>query len=327
MIIKLARAAASSIVLAGGLFSSAAIAETLVFGHALQQDHPYHLMAERFKEELEAKRPEMKVDIFPAGQLGNERTLLEGLQTGSVDVTTVTSALTGNFVPEFRAMNLPFIFRDVEHLFAVMDSDIGDELAGALLEKGFVKLGYGYGGARDFYSHDPITTLDDLQGKRLRVMESKPIIGAWQALGADPQPIAWNDVYMSLQQRLVDGAEGTGVSYRSMGFDVLAPNYSRAGYIYSWHNFLISETAFNRLNEEQKAAVLEAAEIAVQFERETFLAQEAALMDELRELGVDVHEVTDLPNWADKVQDVYEESAEESGGMDWINRIRSVNEI
>ena len=300
-------------------------AQTLTFGHVLQQDHPYHLMAERFKEELESRAPELTVEIFPAGQLGNERTLIEGLQTGSVDITTVTSALTANFVPEFQALSLPFIFRDVDHLFAVMDSEVGDRLAEALRDKGFVKLGYGYGGVRDLYSHEPITKLDDLQGQRLRTMQNPVIIDAWEALGAEPQPIAWNDVYVSLQQRLVDGAEGTGVSYRSMGFDALAPHFSRVSYIFSWHNFIMAESAFEALTPAQQAAVLEAGDIAVRYEREVFLEQEKQLMDDLKERGVTIHDVKDLPDWSAKVEAVYADNAEALGGMEWINQIRAVD--
>jgi len=319
-------AIAATLLAAVGYAGTSAAQQTLTFAHVLEQDHPYHLMAERFKEELEAEDVGLSVQIYPAGQLGDERTLLEGLQTGSVDISTITSALTANFVDEFEVFSLPFIFRDTDHLFAVMDSEIGDELADALRREGFVALGYGYGGVRDMYAHEPITSLEDLRGEQIRTMENTMIVDTWDALGAEPEAISWNDVYTSLQQRVVDGAEGTGVSYRSMGFDELAPHFTRINYIYSWHNVLMAESTWERLSEEQQTAVREAADTAIAYEREVFLEQEAELMADLRERGVQIHRVENIERWREAAEAVYEKHAEAVGGMEWIERIRDYGE-
>lgn len=323
---------ARGVLAAGAVFTALATTmataaeRELTFAHVLEQDHPYHLMAERFKEELEGLDVGLTVEIYPAGQLGDERTLLEGLQTGSIDISTITSALTANFVEEFQVFSLPFIFRDTDHLFAVMDSEIGEELAQALRRENFVALGYGYGGVRDMYTHDPVQTLEDLQGKRIRTMENTMIVDTWDALGAEPSAISWGDVYVSLQQRLVDGAEGTGVSYRSMGFDDLAENFTQVNYIFSWHNVLMSEMAYEDLTDEQRDAVRKAAGIAIAYQRDTFLGQESELLDELRGRGVNVLDVEDMDRWRDAVQAVYERHAEDVGGLEWIDRIRKYDE-
>ncbi len=322
--IELATALLGTTTLLGLAFGSAASAQTLTFGHVLEQDHPYHLMAERFAEELSTRAPELTVEIFPAGQLGDERTLIEGLQTGSVDITTVTSALTANFVPEFRAMSLPFLFRDVDHLFAVMDSDVGDTLAAEMEQQGLIKLGYGYGGARDLYTQKPVQNLDDLRDMKIRTMENPAIIATWEQLGAVPTPISWNDVFVSLQQRLVDGGEGTGVSYKSMNFNTVAPHYTRINYIFSWHNFMMAKSSFDALNPEQQQAVLEAADVAVRYERELFLERENALFDQLAEMGVTIHEPADAALWAERATTVLDSQADQVGGKAWIDRIRAV---
>ena len=306
-----------------GYGGAATAQKTLTFAHVLEQDHPYHLMAERFQENLQAKDVGLNVQIYPAGQLGDERTLLEGLQTGSVDISTITSALTANFVDEFEVFSLPFLFRDTEHLFAVMDGDIGDELAKALRREGFVALGYGYGGVRDMYSHQPITDLEDLRGQQIRTMENTMIVDTWDALGAEPEAISWNDVYTSLQQRVVDGAEGTGVSYRSMGFDSLAPHFTRINYIYSWHNVMMAETTWESLTADQQKAVREAASTAIAYEREIFMEQEAKLMEDLRARGVDIHQPDNIQEWRAAAESVYKQHADDVGGMEWIKRIRN----
>lgn len=296
----------------------------ITFGHVLQENHPYHAMAVKFAEELNQRAPEMEVRIYPAGQLGDEKALIEGLQTGSVDVATVTSAVTANFVPQFRAFSLPFLFRDTDHLFAVMDSDIGHELAEQMQTKGLVKLGYGYGGARDLYTQVPVQSLGDLKGIKVRTMQNPAIVATWNKLGAVPTPISWNDVYVSLQQKLVQGGEGTGVSYKSMNFNQVAPHYTRINYILSWHNLMMSKSKFDQLTPAQQTAVLEAGEIAAKFERALFIEQETALFEELQTMGVNVYTPSDAPQWSAKAADVIAAEAENVGGKAWIERIQAI---
>lgn len=308
----------------GATSASAQEPVTLTFGHVLQENHPYHAMALRFAEEVEARAPEITVDIYPAGQLGDEKALIEGLQTGSVDVATVTSAVTANFVPSFKAFSLPFLFRDTEHLFAVMDSEIGEELADKLQAKGLVKLGYGYGGARDLYTQIPVRNLAELQGVKVRTMQNPAIVATWDKLGAVPTPISWNDVYVSLQQELVQGGEGTGVSYKSMNFNQVAPHFTRINYILSWHNLMMSKAKFDQLTSAQQEAVLEAGDIAAKYERELFLQREAELFDELQQMGVEIYTPTDAPEWSAQAADVIAAEADNVGGKAWIERIQAV---
>ena len=316
--------ASASVLATASLTAQAQQPVTLSFGHVLQENHPYHAMALKFAEELKTRAPEITVRIFPAGQLGDERALIEGLQTGSVDIATVTSALTANFVPQFRAFSLPFLFRDTEHLFAVMDSEIGEELAQEMKAKGLIKLGYGYGGARDLYTQVPVQNLNDLQGIQVRTMENPAIVATWTELGAIPTPISWNDVYISLQQRLVQGGEGTGVSYKSMNFDRVAPHYTRINYILSWHNLMMSQPTFDRLSPAQQEAVLEAGEIAAQYQRALFIAEENALFEELAGMGVSIHTPTDADDWRARAAVVLSSQADNVGGQAWIDRIQAV---
>jgi TRAP-type transport system periplasmic protein len=294
---------------------------TLKFAHVLQPDHPYNLMALKFKEELEARNVGLSVDIFPAGQLGNESTLIEGLQIGSVDISTITSAVTANFVPEFQVFSLPFIFRDAGHLFRVMDGEIGAEMATKLENVGLVKLGYAYGGTRDLYTSTAVRELADLKGLKIRTMKTTSIIDTWNALGAIATPIAWPDVPVSLKQKLIDGGEGTGVSYRSMTFYNDAKYFTRLAYIFSWHNFMMSKTVFDSLTPVQQTAVLDAAKIAEGYERSVFLEQEAALFGELASKGAEIITPSDRAKWVETISSVYDDNAEKVGGRDRIDRI------
>ena len=240
--------------------SQAAEKISFKFGHVLQTDHPYHKMALKFKAELEQRNNNCVVNIFPAKQLGNERDLVEGLQIGSVDISTITSALTAGFVSGFKVFSLPFLFQDADHLFRVMDSDIGEKLAKDMEKAGLIKLGFVYGGSRDLYASIPIRNLAELKGKKIRTMENKILVKTWNTLGAIATPIPWGDVYLSLKQGVVDGGEGTGASYRSMKFFESSSHYTRINYVFSWHNFMISKIKWNKLPDDVKKDVKAAVE-------------------------------------------------------------------
>ncbi len=310
-----------------GGFSVAPAGEkiTFKFGHVLQTDHPYHKMALKFKEEVEKRNKNCVVNIFPAKQLGNERDLVVGLQMGTVDISTITSALTAGFVPGFKVFSLPFLFEDADHLFRVMDSDIGKQLVKDMDKAGLIKLGFVYGGSRDLYSRGSIRNLKELKGKKIRTMENKILVKTWNALGAIATPIPWGDVYLSLRQGVVDGGEGTGASYRSMKFFESSPHYTRISYVFSWHNFMISKTKWNKLPANVKKDIMAAAEIAQAYERKLFVDEEKSLFKDLEQShGVKIYHPKDLNQWRENIKSVYDENAASVGGMDYIRKIQGM---
>lgn len=294
----------------------------LKFGHVQPTTHAYHLMAVKFKEEVEKRAPNVEVQIFPASQLGNERDLVEGLQIGTVDISTITSAITANFVPGFKVFSLPFLFRDFDHMFTVMDSELGDELAAEMEKKGLIKLGFVSGGSRSVYSRMPIETLDDLKGKKIRVMEDPIYVDTWNALGALATPMVWGDVYLALQQGIIDGAEGAMISYDSMAFYGPSPYVNEIEYIFSWHNFMMSKRTWDKLPEDIREVILEAGRVAQEYEREYVKSFEKDLMEKLqRENGVTVFRAPDIDKWRAAVRPIYEERADDVRGMELIERI------
>lgn len=298
---------------------------TLKFGHVLEMDHPYHKMALKFKEELEKRNTKVVVNVFPAKQLGNERDLVEGLQLGSVDISTITSALTAGFVAGFKVFSLPFLFTDSNHLFRVMDSQIGQKLVGDMEKTGLIKLGYVYGGSRDLYSRMPIQNLEELQGKKIRTMENKILVDTWNTLGAVATPIPWGDVYLSLRQGVVDGGEGTGASYRSMKFFESAPHYTRINYVFSWHNFMMSKVTWGKLPNDVRDDVMATAKIAQEYERQLFVDVEKKLFEDLKKnYGVQIYYPPNMSKWREKITSVYEKNAGQVGGMDYIKRIQGL---
>ena len=184
-------------------------AKTLKLAHSLDPGHPVHLAMERMAEELEVRSGgAMKIAIYPSGQLGSERELIELLQVGSLAMTKVSASPLESFLPEMKIFGIPYLFKDHEHYWAVLNSEIGRNLLLAPERIRLRGLGYYDAGSRSFYStENRIETPDDLTGMKIRVMKSQTAVETVDYLGGSATPIAWGELYTSLQQGVVDGAE------------------------------------------------------------------------------------------------------------------------
>jgi tripartite ATP-independent transporter DctP family solute receptor len=199
-------------VLAVSLFMAGCSAESGVrvikLAHVLDTGHPVHkgmvFMAQRVSEKSAGK---MRVDIYPSGQLGGERDLIELLQIGSLAMTKVSTAPLEAFVPEMKIFGIPYVFRDDEHRWKVLKGAIGRRLLLAG-EKYFLRgMCYYDAGSRSFYTKErPVHEPADLQGLKIRVMKSITSVNMVQALGGSATPIPWGELYTALQQGVVDGA-------------------------------------------------------------------------------------------------------------------------
>lgn len=183
--------------------------KTLLFAHSLPVTHPVHKGILAMQEALHEKSGgQLQIKIFPDGQLGSEREVLELLQIGSVAMTKVSAAAMSSFAPEYRVLGAPYLFRDSEHLFNVLEGEIGKELLEGGSEYLLRGLCFYDAGSRNFYTLDGfIKTPDDLRGKKIRVMNDPMAVNAINSLGGAATPMAYGELYTALQQRVVDGAE------------------------------------------------------------------------------------------------------------------------
>ena len=199
--------------------------ETILrLAHGLSPDHSVHIAMEFMAEKLtEKSNGQMKVIIYPSGQLGSERECLELLQFGSLAMTKVSAGVMEGFVEEYRVLGLPYIFESKAHAFNVLDGPIGKEIL--LSGEGFWLRGLGFydAGSRSFYTKDrPIENPNDLSGLKIRVMQSITAINMVKAMGGSPTPIAWGELYTALQSGVADGAENNPPSfYLSRHYEVL----------------------------------------------------------------------------------------------------------
>ncbi len=277
-------------------------------GHGLNTQHPVHRGMEKLAEEVEARtNGEVRIRIFPNEQLGTERQSLELVQQGSLAMTKVSSAVMESFQDEYRVFGLPFLFDDGEHMWEALGGEIGREILESGRAAGLLGLCYYDAGARSFYTRErPIRSPEDLEGLRIRVQQSPMSIEMVRALGASPTPVPWGELYSSLQQGVVDGAENNPPSYHTANHYRVAPYFSLNEHLRLPDVLVIRPGLYDGLSEEHRAAFREAIEVSVAYQRELWKEAEEEALRVAREAGVEIVEFDDLGPFRERVHGIRE---------------------
>jgi tripartite ATP-independent transporter DctP family solute receptor len=276
-------------------------------GHSLPQSHPVHKGILEFQKALEKKsNGTLKVKIFPDAQLGSEREVLELLQIGSVAATKVSAATLSNFVPEYHILGIPYLFRDKQHQFSVLEGAIGK----SILEKGskFWLRGLCYydAGSRSFYtSEKAIRTPDDLKGLKIRVMNNQMAINMVNSMGGSATPLSYSELYTAIQQGVVDGAENNPPSFVSSNHYEISKYYTLDQHSAVPDVLLIGTKYWDNLSSAEKIWVQEAADESSQAQKVFWNESVAASMKTAREAGVEVI-IPEKSLFADKSKSVVE---------------------
>jgi tripartite ATP-independent transporter DctP family solute receptor len=266
----------------------------------------------------------MAMEIYPSQQLGTERQCLELLQIGSLDMTKVSAAVMENFSPDMKIFGLPFLFKDRTHLFNVLDGEIGKKLLDGG-EKYWLKgLGYYDSGSRSFYTKTkPVNTPDDLKGLKIRVMESVTAMNMVKSLGGSPTPISWGELYTSLQQGVVDGAENNPPSfYLSRHYEV-CKYFSLDEHTSVPDVVLVGTHLWESLNEQQKKWLQEAVNNSVKYQRKLWAEAEEEALREVQKAGVTVVR-PDKSEFEEQVQELYESYKNQENIYSLIKGIKAV---
>ena len=237
--------------------------------HGLDVTHPVHqameLMAVRAAE---MSGGALRIDIYPSEQLGTERQALELLQIGSLGMTKVSAAVLENFAPSFKALSVPYVFRDEAHQFEVLDGAIGEELLGSVTPFRLRGLCFYDAGSRSFYAVRPIRTPADLEGLKIRTQESPTAMEMVNALGGSATPIPWGELYTALQQGVVDGAENNPPSFHLSGHYEVARYYSLNEHTRVPDVLLIGTPTWDRLTAQEREWLQEAVAESAVLQRE-----------------------------------------------------------
>lgn len=299
---------------------------TLKLAHSLDVNHSVHKAMVKMGEDLdELSGGKMKLEIYPSQQLGTERECIELLQIGSLDMTKVSVGVMENFAPKMKVFGLPFLFRDKQHAFDVLDGPIGQEILDDGIKYWVKGLGYYDAGSRSFYTKEkPINSPEDLKGLKVRVMESVTAIDMVKALGGSPTPISWGELYTSLQQGVVDGAENNPPSfYLSRHYEV-CKFYSLDEHTVLPDVLIIGTHIWDKLSNQEKKWLHQAVESSIIYQRKLWESAEKEALDEVRKAGVTII-YPDKSLFSSQVQGVYEQYEKDMQMKDLIERIQNTN--
>lgn len=270
----------------------------LILRYAENQPEDYPTTQAAFKfAELVAGHTDgrVKIVVYSGGELGAEQAVIEQMQFGGIDFTRVSISQLAEYMPEFNVLQLPYLYSGAEHMWRVLDGTVGDEFLASLGQLSLVGLSWFDAGVRSFYTRKKVASLDDLQGLVLRVQESDLMSALIEALGAAPVQVVYSQVYASLHNGEIDGAENNWPSYEAMGHYEVAPYFLRDEHTRVPEMQLASEAAMEKLaalDETFPDIVRSCAAESSKLERQLWAAREAQAEKDLCEWGV---EVTELP--------------------------------
>jgi tripartite ATP-independent transporter DctP family solute receptor len=266
------------------------------------------------------------VKTFPNGALGNERDTIEQIKLGGVDMMRINVAPLNNVVPETIVPALPFLFRSEDHMHAVLDGPIGEEILKAMEAQGMVGLAFYDSGARSMYTASkPIKTLADLKGMKIRVQQSDLFVSMIQALGANPTPMPYGEVYTALKTGIVDAAENNWPSYESSRHFEAAKNYALTEHSMAPEILAFSKRIWDRLPAEDQAMIRQAAKDSVPEMRKLWREREAKSRGVVEAAGTQVVKIENRQEFVDAVKPVYEKFAGTPALKSMIERIEATN--
>lgn len=272
------------------LAGNALAATEIKLAHVVNEKDAFHLAAEKFKELVEkGSGGELSVTLFPNATLGDERTLLERMKMGVVDMGIITNGPIINFVPTFGAIDMPFLFRDPEHAYKVLDGPIGQELLAALEPQGWKGLAFAERGFRNLTNNKrAVNTPEDVKDLKIRVMQNPVYVDSFKALGANAVPMAWTEALTALQQGTVDGQENPLNVIVAFKLYETQKHLALTRHAYAPAPFIMSLKTWDKLSDAQKELVKSAAQEAAEFERASNNKSEAEWLELVKQNGMEV---------------------------------------
>jgi len=278
-----------------------------------------HQALEVFKEYVETNsNGQIQVDIFPSGQLGGESTVISSLRTGDIEMTVVNTAALVPFTPKLNVMALPFAFPNHQVAYEVLDGEFGQYVS-AMLEDEMGVVGLGFWDALDFRqltSNRPIHSPEDLRGLRIRTMENPIQLAIWNELGASPTPIAFAELYTSLQQGTVDAQENPLELVTMMRFHEVQDYVTLTNHLFQTGQAIMSPRFYHSLPVDLQAVVRNGVQAGIDFQRATFGENYQRFIDILNESGTVIIEPTDQDRqmFVDNTSGVYASIRIQVGG-------------
>jgi tripartite ATP-independent transporter DctP family solute receptor len=267
---------------------------TLKFAAQNQIGHPQVQGMEKFAELVDRKSAgKISVKLFPGGVLGGDLQTLSAMQGGTVELSVLNAGLLASLSKDFALVDLPFLFESPKQADAVMDGPFGKALADQLPEKGLVGLGCWELGFRNLSnSRRAVSSVDDIAGLKVRVVQTPVLIDLFAALGANPVPMPFPEVYTALEMKTVDGQENPFANILNSKLYEVQKHLAVTRHVYNPQIVVMSKKTWDRLNDEERKLIQEAAGEARDYQRTVSRTQDAEALAKLKELGM---QITELP--------------------------------
>lgn len=296
--------------------------KVLKLGHTLDTKHSVHIamefMAQRVAQLSDGK---LQIQIYPGGVLGSERESLELLQLGSLDITKVSAAAMEGFVEEYKIFGLPYIFRDKQHAFSVLDGPIGTSMLAKGEQFWLRGLCFYDAGARSFYTSTPIHKPEDIKGLKIRVMQSITAVEMIKAMGGSATPVTWGELYTALQSKVVDGAENNPPSFYLSHHYEVSKYYTLNEHTMIPDVLIMSTHAYDKLTDQEKEWLNQAVKESVVVQRKEWQKSEDESIASLIKEGVEIIKPDKQP-FIDATKKVYDIYRNNSKVFDLVTQIR-----
>ena len=276
------------------------------------EDYPTTKAAEYFAGLVEKRtHGKILIRVYANGELGDENRVLEQVQFGGVDMTRISMGTLSDYFPDIEVLSLPYLYDDADHMWRVLDGDIGSAFLASTRQVDVIGLSWFDAGARSFYTRERITCLEDLRGLSIRVQESDLMRRMVEQLGATPVEIQYGDVYSALQTGKIDGAENNWPSYESTGHFEAAPYFLLDEHSRLPEMQIISTVAWDKvaeIDEDYPTILMQCAKESALYERQLWKEREAQSEERVRSLGGTVTEVSEkeLQKFRDAMIPLYE---------------------
>ncbi len=307
------------------LLVGAGYARVYRLGHVVNEKDAFHIAALKFKELVEKRsHGRIKIRIYPNAVLGDERTLLEELQMGTVDFAIITSGPISNFAPKFAVVDMPFLFKDAKTAYRILDGPIGRDLLKELEKANLKGLAFAERGFRNLTNNKrPIYKPEDVKGLKIRVMQNPVYIDTFRALGANAVPMAWGDCLTALQQGTIDGQENPiNVIYAFKIYET-QKYLAMTRHTYAPAVIMMGLKLWKQFSPEDRKLLQECAQEAAEYERAWDAAQEKKQLEFIKSKGM-VVTYPDLDAFRKAVKPVYDKYRSRFG--DYLDRILKAQE-
>lgn len=312
------RAFVAALLVCGLAASASAQTREMTMGNVNPAKHGTTQAAQQFVDKLaELSGGKLKVIHHHSGALGGEREVGQNVQLGTVDFSPMTTAPLSTLVPEMSVFQLPYIFRDYQHVYAALDGSqvIRDYYGPVLDKKGLKLVGFFAAGYRGIYGHYPINSIADVKGKKIRVQEDKILVATFKALGMISTPIAFPEVATALQTKVIDFAEGGINTYYHNKFYDIVKNVADVRHTHQAVALIMSKASWDKTDAAGKKAIMDAAKYAEQWNRKFILEEDKSIQAQVKEKGGLITKPDATP-FRDATKSVYEEFYATPAGKD-----------